>query len=116
MESRVRIEENSKHRGGANNGARRCLGSDGYSMTLDFHLTQRNGVNCLSRIRQYDSLVSMIAVSGTATYEIAAVPITVRADDYLAMQALDSRILGQSVRNVLTRAQAFQSRFVAIRN
>ncbi|QDU28677.1 Transcriptional regulatory protein OmpR [Anatilimnocola aggregata] len=83
---------------------------------LDFNLTQGNGVNCLSRIRQYDSLVPIIAVSGTATNEIAALLITAGADDYLAKQALDSRILSQSVRNVLTRAQAFQSRFAALRN
>ncbi|MEX1223954.1 MAG: response regulator [Pirellulales bacterium] len=83
---------------------------------LDFHLTQGNGVNCLSRIRQYDSLVPIIAVSGTASNEIAAMLITAGADDYLAKQSLDSRILGQSVRNVLTRAQAFQSRFAALRN
>jgi DNA-binding response OmpR family regulator len=83
---------------------------------LDFHLAQGNGVTCLSRIRECDSLVPIIAVSGTATNEIAAMLTTAGADDYLAKQSLDSRILSQSVRNVLTRAQAFQTRFAALRN
>jgi DNA-binding response OmpR family regulator len=93
------------------------FGEGGFELViLDFHLTQGNGVNCLRRIRQHDSLVPIIAVSGTATSKIAAMLIKAGADDYLAKQSLDSRILGQSVRNVFTRAQAFQSRYAAIRN
>ena len=83
---------------------------------LDFHLTQGDGVNCLGRLREYDALVPIIAVSGAATHEVAALLIAAGADDYLAKQTLNSRILGQSVRNVLARAQAFQARFAALRN
>lgn len=83
---------------------------------LDFHLTQGNGVNCLHRIRQRDPLIPIIAVSGTASHEIAAMLIAAGAVDYLAKQSLDSRLLSQSVRNVLTRAHAFQSRYAALKN
>jgi len=83
---------------------------------LDFHLTQGNGVNCLTRIRQHDPLIPIIAISGAATNQIAAMLITAGADDYLAKQSLDSRILGQSVRNVMARARAFQSRFAVLRS
>ena len=78
---------------------------------LDYHLRQGDGVSCLRYIRQNDPIVPVITVSGVATDEIAAVLIMAGADDYLAKEMLDSKILGQSVRNVLTRAHAFRSRF-----
>ncbi|HEX4145108.1 MAG TPA: response regulator [Pirellulales bacterium] len=81
---------------------------------LDYHLAQGDGVNCLRRIREIDRMVPIITVSGAATDEIAAVLISVGADDYLAKQILESKILRQSVRNVLTRAQAFRSRFAVL--
>ncbi len=81
---------------------------------LDYHLSEGNGVECLRRIRQIDPIVPVIAVSGVATDEIAAELISVGADDYLAKQNLNARILGQSVRNVITRAKAFRSRYSAI--
>ncbi len=81
---------------------------------LDYHLTQGDGVSCLRRLRDLDRIVPIIAVSGAATDEIAAVLISVGADDYLSKQTLESRILWQAVRNALTRAQAFRSRFAAL--
>ena len=81
---------------------------------LDFHLTQGDGLSCLRYIRQLDPIVPVIVVSGVATHEIAAVLIAAGADDYLSKETLDSKILGQSVRNVLTRAQAFRARFVGV--
>ncbi|HEY1784872.1 MAG TPA: response regulator [Pirellulales bacterium] len=81
---------------------------------LDYHLEQGDGVNCLRRIRELDRIVPIITVSGAATDEIAAVLISVGADDYLAKQIMESKILRQSVRNVLTRAQAFRTRFAAL--
>jgi CheY-like chemotaxis protein len=83
---------------------------------LDYHLNQGNGVSCLRRIRQIDPMVPIITVSGSATDQIAAELITAGADDYLAKQTLDSKILGQSVRNSLTRAHAFRTRFAAQAN
>jgi DNA-binding response OmpR family regulator len=85
---------------------------DAYDLViLDYHLTQGVGLNCLRRIRRIDSIVPVIAVSGVATSEIAARLIEAGADDYLDKQTLDSQTLGRSARNVLIRAQAFQSRF-----
>jgi CheY-like chemotaxis protein len=81
---------------------------------LDYHLTQGDGVNCLRRIREIDRMVPIIAISGAATDEIAAVLISHGADDYLGKHILESKLLQQSVRNVLTRAQAFRARFAAL--
>ena len=81
---------------------------------LDYHLTQGDGVSCLRRLRELDRIVPIIAVSGAASDEIAAVLISVGADDFLAKQILESKTLHQSVRNVLTRAQAFRSRFARL--
>jgi DNA-binding response OmpR family regulator len=79
---------------------------------LDYHLSQGNGVNCLRFIRQHNPTVAVIAISGVATDEIAADLIEAGADDYLAKQTLDKKVLAQSVRNVLIRAKAYRSRFV----
>lgn len=87
----------------------------GYELViLDYHLSQGDGVNCLRHIRQIDPTVPVIAVSGVATNEIAVELIAAGADDYLAKQTLDNRILSQSVRNVLTRAKAFRGRFALV--
>ena len=64
---------------------------------LDYHLLQGDGVSCLRRLRELDRIVPIIAVSGAASDEIAAVLISVGADDYLAKQILESRVLRQSV-------------------
>jgi DNA-binding response OmpR family regulator len=77
---------------------------------LDYFLVQGDGLSCLRHIRNFDPIVPIIAVSGVATDEIAAELISAGADDYLAKQSLDSSILGQRIRNVLARANAFRSR------
>jgi CheY-like chemotaxis protein len=81
---------------------------------IDYHLNQGDGVSCLRQIRQIDPVIPIITVSGEATDEIAAELIAAGADDYLAKHTVDSRILGQSVRNVTTRAKAFRARFAAL--
>jgi DNA-binding response OmpR family regulator len=78
---------------------------------LDYQLSQGNGLSCLVRLRKLDSIVPIITLSATATSEIAAELIEAGADDYLAKQGLSAEILGQSVRNALTRARAFRTRF-----
>jgi DNA-binding response OmpR family regulator len=88
--------------------------SDFDLVILDYHLRQGDGVSCLRQIRQLDSVVPIITLSGEATDEIAAELIVAGADDYLAKQTIDSRVLGQCVRNVLIRAQAFRTRFAAL--
>ena len=86
------------------------LGGGFELVILDYHLTQGDGMSCLRQIRQIDPIVPVIAVSGVASDEIAAELISAGADDYLAKQTLDNKTLGQSVRNVLTRAKAFRAR------
>jgi CheY-like chemotaxis protein len=81
---------------------------------LDYHLREGDGLSCLRRIRRIDAVVPIIAVSGEATDEIAAELISGGADDYLAKQTVDSQVLAQSVRNVISRAQAFRTRFAAL--
>ena len=95
--------------------ARAVFPGGGFQLViLDYHLSQGDGVGCLRYFRQLDPIVPIIAVSGVATDEIAAILISAGADDYLAKQTLNSKILCQSVRNALTRAQAFRARFAAV--
>lgn len=82
---------------------------------LDYHLAEGDGLSCLRLLRDVDPYVPLIAVSGVATDEIAAELIVAGADDYLAKSTLDGQVIGQSVRNVLTRAKAFRTRFAGIR-
>lgn len=79
----------------------------------DYYLTDGDGLSCLRRIREIDPIVPIITVSGEATVEVAAQLIDAGADDYLGKQTLNSEALGQSVRNVLVRAQAFRARVTA---
>jgi DNA-binding response OmpR family regulator len=81
---------------------------------LDYHLSAGDGVGCLRRIRHIDPIVPVIAVSGKATDEIAAELIAAGADDYLSKPNLSARLLSQSVRNAITRAKAFRTRFSAL--
>jgi DNA-binding response OmpR family regulator len=83
---------------------------------LDYNLEAGDGLSCLKTIRQCDAMVPVIALSGTATNDIAAELIAAGADDYLVKSGLDARNLEQSVRNVLTRAKAFRQRFSAMRS
>jgi DNA-binding response OmpR family regulator len=77
---------------------------------LDYHLAQGNGLNCLRLMRQRDQLAPIIAVSGTATPEIAAELIEEGADDYLGKDGLTRQVLETSVCAALRRARAFRSR------
>jgi len=79
---------------------------------LDYHLSKGDGLSCLRRLRQIYAIVPIVAVSGVATADIATQLIEEGADDYLCKQVLNyGQILGQSVRNALTRAKAFRKRF-----
>ncbi len=81
---------------------------------VDYQLAKGNGLSCVRRIRQFDSVVPIIALSATASSEIACELIEAGADDFLSKQGLTGPLLCQCVRNVLTRARAFRSRFYAI--
>lgn len=75
---------------------------------LDYHLSQGNGLSCLRKLRHKDRIVPIVALSGAATPEIAAELLRVGADDYLSKQDLTTEALGKSVREALTRADAWR--------
>jgi len=75
---------------------------------LDYHLTQGNGLSCLRQLRQEDRIVPIVAISGTATPEIAAELLKVGADDYLSKEELTPENLAQSVRTSLARPAAWR--------
>lgn len=75
---------------------------------VDYQLLQGNGLQCLQKIRRRDSIVPIIAVSGTATPEIARNLLRSGADDFLSKVDLTSEVLGQSVRAALTRAERWR--------
>jgi CheY-like chemotaxis protein len=77
-------------------------------IVLDYHLSQGNGLSCLSKLRQRDPIVPILAISGCASTEIAAELLRVGADDYLSKQDLNSAILAHSVRDAITRADAWR--------
>ncbi|HTQ39671.1 MAG TPA: response regulator [Pirellulales bacterium] len=83
---------------------------------LDHQLAEGNGVSCLRRIRQFDPVVPIIAVSGMATPEVAVELIEAGADDYLSKQNMTGNVLSQSVLNVMTRANSFRNRYSALRS
>jgi DNA-binding response OmpR family regulator len=82
---------------------------------VDFHLTQGNGLHCLEEIRRRDQVVPIIAVSGVATDEIAALLLQAGADDYIGKRDLTSGQLAQSIRHALARADACRRRDAAQR-
>ncbi len=75
---------------------------------LDYHLTQGNGLSCLRKMRSQDPVVPIIALSGTASPEVAAELLEVGADDYLGKQDLTKDKLLQSVRTALARADLYR--------
>lgn len=77
---------------------------------LDYLLSQGNGASCLRRLRDLDSIVPIIAISGAATPEITEQLLQLGADDFIDKHSLDSQILIRSVREALTRADGFRLR------
>ncbi len=83
----------------------------GFDMVLlDYHLTEGNGLNCLKRVRQVDSHVPIIAISGVATPEIAAELLEAGADDYFSKDGFEPEVFSRSVRAALARADAWKAR------
>jgi DNA-binding response OmpR family regulator len=77
---------------------------------MDYYLSEGDGLDCLRKLRATDAVVPIIAVSRVATREIAGQLITAGADDCLNKMSITRLVLGQSIRNVLTRAQAIRAR------
>jgi DNA-binding response OmpR family regulator len=81
-------------------------------IVLDYHLRQGNGLHCLEELRRRDQVVPIIAVSGTATAEIAANLLQAGADDYIGKRELTSAMLARVLRDALARADVWRERDV----
>jgi CheY-like chemotaxis protein len=77
---------------------------------LDYELAQGNGLGCLRRIRRLDPIVPVIALSGTATPEIAAELVRAGADDFVSKQKLSVRTLSDAVFGALARSEGVRGR------
>jgi CheY-like chemotaxis protein len=75
---------------------------------LDYQLSQGNGLSCLQKLRTRDRITPIVAMSGTATPEIAAELVAEGADDYIGKQDLTPELLARAVRDALTRADAWR--------
>lgn len=80
---------------------------------LDYHLEEGNGLSCLRRLRGLDPIVPIVALSGSATPEVAAELVRSGADDFLAKHDLTGKLLAQSLRTALLRAEACRQRAAA---
>jgi DNA-binding response OmpR family regulator len=86
----------------------------GYEFVLlDYHLDEGDGLSCLRRLREMDPLVPIVAVSGTATQEVAADLLRSGADDYVNKLELTFDGFARSVREALARTDAFRRRLGA---
>jgi len=75
---------------------------------LDYHLNQGNGLSCLQKLRQLDTIVPIIALSGQTKPEIAAELLKAGADDYLSKLDLATETLTNCLRDALLRADAWR--------
>jgi CheY-like chemotaxis protein len=75
---------------------------------LDYQLSQGNGLSCLQKLRTRDRITPIVAMSGTATPEVAAELVAEGADDYIGKQDLTPELLARAVRDALTRADAWR--------
>ncbi len=79
-------------------------------VVLDYELEQGNGLSCLRRIRERDAVVPVIALSATASAELASALVQAGADDFLPKDKLNAKALGQRVCAALERAEALRRR------
>jgi DNA-binding NtrC family response regulator len=77
-------------------------------IVLDYRLTEGDGLHCLKELRLRDAKVPVIAISGVASLEIAKELVECGADDYLNKSELLPNSLAKSVRDVLSRWDAWK--------
>jgi len=75
---------------------------------LDYRLTEGDGLHCLKELRSRDPNVPIVTVSGEASAQIARELVECGADDYLDKKDLAGHVLARSVRDVLSRCDAWQ--------
>jgi DNA-binding response OmpR family regulator len=77
-------------------------------VVLDYRLTQGDGLHCLRELRCRDPNIPIIAISGAASQQIACELVECGADDYLDKKQLTGQVLARSVRDVLSRWDAWK--------
>jgi DNA-binding response OmpR family regulator len=77
---------------------------------LDYQLKHGDGLSCLTRLRRLDPIVPIIAISGMASQEIAAVLLQAGADDYIDKVDVSSLRLAENLGRLLARATACRNR------
>ena len=77
-------------------------------IVLDYRLHEGDGLHCLKELRLRDPKIPIIAISGVASPKIAKDLVECGADDYLNKSELSGRLLGKSVREVLSRFDAWK--------
>jgi len=77
-------------------------------IVLDYRLPQGDGLHCVKELRNRDAQIPIIAVSGAASDCIARELVECGADDYLNKRDLSGQRLADSVRDVLSRWDAWK--------
>lgn len=91
-----------------------AFGPERFDLVLiDYLLAQGDGLQLLLELRARDPVVPIIAVSGTATAEVAAELIRGGADDYFDKSNLDPNRFAASVRSCVERAAKLRTRVSA---
>lgn len=75
---------------------------------VDYHLERGNGLSCVSRIRRIDPIVPIIAISGTASADVAEELLAAGVDDYLDKKNLSRSQFVQAVELSLERSIAWR--------
>lgn len=71
---------------------------------LDYKLPMGDGLSCIKKLRQIDTLVPIIVLSGVTTPEIGAQCVKLGADDYISKNDLSAAKLSTSVNKALARS------------
>jgi CheY-like chemotaxis protein len=88
-----------------------AFGSGRFDLVLlDYVLAQGDGLHLLQELRARDPVVPIIALSGTATAQIAADLIRGGADDYFDKSDLSAARFSESVRACIDRATKLRGR------
>jgi two-component system response regulator RegX3 len=77
-------------------------------IVIDYRLPEGDGLHCLKELRRRDAKVPIIAISGVASLKIAKELVECGADDYLNKKDLSGRALAKSVRDVVSRSDAWK--------
>src|SRR5882672_10163108 len=75
---------------------------------LDYSLSDGDGSECMTRIRQIDASVPIVVLSGADAPVVEADLLEAGADDHFSKDKLDAESLGQSVHAALARSDAWR--------